>query len=349
MGYLSQAASGVTNAQSITISAWVQRINSSSNITILEFGDQFADLPDQTFASNRIALRTDLDGLDNGNAILLTYLSGVRGSQSRLANLSGDSANPEYIAEVAKEVAFGDAVTPYTSLRSGHTELVSPGDLTISKSLNEKTASGNWFHLLLSADMSTIETEAADGSGTWNIGWCFVNGENHGNGGQNQPEDPIGGVGTENGDIIGKLFTNVFDVTGHESFAVYFDAHVMPDYGSAAISIPAWDIGINGFEFGVPTTGAGITNNAGVRLAEVMVWVGQCIDPNVYMDKFVTIADGYGSPANPAIAALAFGEPNYRIKGPAATAQVNGGVAGDLVETGTVSDVTGSPVRFAVA
>jgi hypothetical protein len=79
------------------------------------------------------------------------------------------------------------------------------------------------------------------------------------------------------------------------------------------------------------------------------VWVDQFIDPNIHLDKFVTIAGGFGTPVNPPVAMAEFGEPTYRIRGPASAVETNAGTGGDFVKTGTISDVAGTIVRFTVA
>jgi hypothetical protein len=84
-------------------------------------------------------------------------------------------------------------------------------------------------------------------------------------------------------------------------------------------------------------------------LDENVTEVDQFIDPNIHLDKFVTIAGGFGTPANPSLAIAEFGPETWSIHGPASAIETNTGTGGDMVKTGTVTDVVGALVRFAVA
>jgi hypothetical protein len=85
--------------------------------------------------------------------------------------------------------------------------------------------------------------------------------------------------GTENGGIPGSLRTalavggNVF--TTADAYGV--DGGVAPAY----VKIPGFNIGMNGFEFALPTQSTGTANNRGVAYGDVQVWVGQHIDPTI--------------------------------------------------------------------
>jgi hypothetical protein len=109
----------------------------------------------------------------------------------------------------------------------------------------------------------------------------------------------------------------------------------------ASFVLPGWDIGWNGFEFGLPVVSGGAADNPGVRVADVQVWLGTYIDPS-NADNLAKFISG-GRPVNPAVAETAFGAPTYRLAGPASGITNNTGTGGDFTKTGTVTDATPGP------
>ncbi|WP_029587538.1 hypothetical protein [Bradyrhizobium sp. URHD0069] len=91
----------------------------------------------------------------------------------------------------------------------------------------------------------------------------------------------------------------------------------------------------------IERTGNRISKNAGgIKMGDVQIWVGQCIDPTVHIAKFITAG---GRPVAPSVAAAEFGTQTYLFSGSAEDFIVNQGTGGDFTKTGTVTDYTPGP------
>jgi hypothetical protein len=275
--------------------------------------------------------------------MIFVHLSGVRGSFTSVDDgFSGDTANPLY-ALLTDTLAEGANWTPNQAFLAGNTEA----------DLASLIAPGNWFHLFLSVDFSLKDGLIISGDdgiysdpdNTKRV-WLLINGQDFGLGG---PPNPVLYDGTIPGNVPNNGYC-ITGIVGGGTIKSAWQAGVDGEYGEAKFEVPAWEIAINGNEFAIPAAAENAASgfNPRFRIADFRMWLDRYVDPNEQFDKFVTIADGFGTPANPSVAIDAFGSPTYSISGPASTIGTNPGTGGDLAKTGTVTDVVGSPVRFAV-
>lgn len=107
-------------------------------------------------------------------------------------------------------------------------------------------------------------------------------------------------------------------------------------------SSPAFNIGWNGYGFGVPAPPApdsGVTIRA-KDYCDIQLWVGTIVDPTLHIDKFIS----GGKPVDPAVATAAFGQQSFLFSGDATTFSNNQGSAGACTVSGTaLTNATTSP------
>jgi hypothetical protein len=119
-----------------------------------------------------------------------------------------------------------------------------------------------------------------------------------------------------------------------------------PVEGEATLpqSVPGFDIGINGLEFGMPSQsiGAAAGENKKIQLADVRIWVGKSLNLSTTSNRRLFI-NADGSPVPPSAAVAVLGTPTFDQRGPASGIQTNQGTGGDFTKTGTVTDFTPGP------
>lgn len=111
------------------------------------------------------------------------------------------------------------------------------------------------------------------------------------------------------------------------------------------VTIPGWSMNVLGFDVGLPVQSEDVASQPKLDYGDVQVWFGTYIDPTIAANyaKVVTISGGIGTPANPTIAAAAFGTQSLLFKGGASTFYTNAGNGGAFTKTGVISDFTPGP------
>lgn len=339
MGLLYQSSVGVANSPKFTISTWVQRTTSTSPCSLLQFGDSYDGylLDQQIAGSRRLGIEYRLMGGPDPNPFwpaLVITLAGPRDGLRVADCVSGDPTNSVITHALAVEAAaLFDA--PVARFVVGLNELEGEFPPAFASAVDV----GNWFHLFISADFSATEVISTDNSTftTMKLGNVLVNLVAYEKGSKAEADGPGGEQGADKTAVRTEL-----DCLG-PSASVLLNEYSSSG-GTALFSIPSWDIGWNGFEFGLPCVNAGSADNAGVRFGDTQIWLGQYITPSdANMAKFVrSTGGGHGTyPTDRSAAATAFGTPTFWFKGSKATFIENLGTGGSFTQGGSISDVAG--------
>jgi len=122
-----------------------------------------------------------------------------------------------------------------------------------------------------------------------------------------------------------------------------------PGHGSTKFFVNGGGISLRQYNGDSPPAGIFYpdTFTTAVEFADVQAWFGTFINPSIpdNFSKFVKITGSTGTPADPSVAASAFGQPSILFKGKASdsTFFINNGTGGAFAKTGTVIDFTPGP------
>jgi hypothetical protein len=101
-----------------------------------------------------------------------------------------------------------------------------------------------------------------------------------------------------------------------------------------------WQIGIAGFDFGVPIPDVDMyPTHPRIDFAETKIWFGTYIDPAIHINKFISTT---GRAVDPSVAISAFGTPDYHFRRKSASgiqfSTTLGTAAGTIQQVGTITD-----------
>lgn len=301
---------------------------------------------------------------DGSNPTLNVSLRGVGDSGSIASSIVGDGNNPFSTFQPSQTFSTG------VIGEGNHYWMVAAG-LAFQPVMESFLSTGvgvnayNWMHIYYSVDASiaTEFTGFATASSAPNVS-CVVNSIAQESPGDNldlthlEPNETItranSGAIADNSVLQANSTTFAIGITKTWNAGTVADdgsgtaGPATHDFAAGHISIAGFSIEINGSPFGLPGTNSVPSLNKKVRYADVQMWFGQYADGATAYAKFVTIAGGFGTPANSSIAAAFFGEPHFSFRGPASSIATNLGTGGAFTKTGTVTDSALPPVRFAV-
>lgn len=107
---------------------------------------------------------------------------------------------------------------------------------------------------------------------------------------------------------------------------------------------PAFSIKTSGLEFAMPCLAANAdpAYNGKFEMADFLMWTGVSLNTSVTDNRRLFI-DADGRPVNPSTAIATLGTPVYDLRGPVSNIGTNGGSAGNLTKTGTVTNFMPGP------
>lgn len=340
MGYLSQASSTIANTPKMTLSAWVRAATANPAslggewFPIISWGTR----SNKVFGPSYLALNTNTN--NDGN-YLSGYFVGIPDSIDMAA----------YVSPSQWPADQGAVFTPNSGINVPNTNYT-PRNAIYSAMLGPNV----WMHLMLALDFTDASIKSAgrlvSGAGK---AVCLVNGQHIGrlasagldSNLETQTHSSPDMPATFGTDKAWSVAANYQNYSGFRPAALNSGEWVPCDMTDDlnAITIPGWSMSVNGTEIGIPSQSADAASNKKIDFGDVQVYFGQYIDPQDTdnFSKFVAISGGHGYPADPTIAARAFGTQSLLFKGNKTAFLTNAGNGGAFTKTGTVNDFTPTP------
>jgi len=215
-----------------------------------------------------------------------------------------------------------------------------------TKDLGNAVVPKRWFHVLVSVATDSLVTYA----GGLDTMWIAINGVSRG------LDGPF------NNDLADPLWTNgemaPFMMNYNDGFRTDYAFGFRPSQQLSAgrdvtCNIPPFDIAIEGYNFSIPYRADvevdGGNSDYPVVLANVQIWVGQCIEPSESnMQKFLRHDPDDENKVlmvSPSVAQAAFGKPTFFFDGPPSKFATNRGSGGEFTKVGDLKKFTPYPPK----
>jgi hypothetical protein len=356
MGYLTQASSAIANTPKLSGSIWMRQPASGTSPgglanTVFEFGDR-------TRGPNWLLWNT---ARDDGTASLIFNFQGVLNSIDMSAYaVAVDALAPEFNAPPS----WSTGGSVWTPIAAAIVPALVPKSGSVDTTIYTKLAANKWVHVAFAFDFSTSSTVSWDGVNTFyspDTGYYLqpatapscrivLNGATPQIGNQVVESSSLYSTSpitytTSGFDPIvsGLLFAAVTDGTSiHNKGA---SLHPGPTWNGDDVTIPGFNLCVNGFEFGVPCQSDDAPYQVPLDFGDCQMWFGKFIDwsSSTNFSKIVSVAAGKGVPVDPAIAAAAFGQQTILFKGDHTHFPTNLGTGGTFSLVGTNIDFTPTP------
>jgi hypothetical protein len=334
--YLYQAAASASDANKLTLSAWVKVLTtnapseSGDTYPLFCFGDSsIALVTNSTMprgATIRVELYGEVDSIDGNDICTTDNLEQSAGDWLQYrpgVNPVPESAGGNPWWSISNDGLGGNKFSPKIMART-------------TGNMNTKVTPGKWFHLMIAVDTSA---GLSYGSPFHKVA-VKVNGEAYTD--LSGPSDGVHNPTYMDSNCPSTLYGGI----GAGSF--FFGPFVASSSSTGGTTngiIPGYNFVLSGKEVGLPSypDSAWGLNTQIVDMAQVQIWVGTYIDPTnaTNFSKFVTLnGHGGGTSVAPEIAAEYFGTPTYLFKGARDEFVINHGTGGAFSAAGTINSTT---------